>query len=182
MRGRVLVFGLLCAAQLAVPASSIWQAERVLAEGRLLRFRTAPVDPADLVRGRYVALRFEAVEGPRVGPASLLPGQRAHVLLEEDAEGFARISGVTARRPEGGTYFDTRVEAIDDERVRIRFPVDRLYLPERKALAVERAWQAAAGRNGWAEIRVHQGRALIERLSIEGVPVLEHVERASALP
>lgn len=49
----------LAAAQLAVPASMIVQRETVLTQGRVYKFKTAPVDPVDAFRGRYVALRFE---------------------------------------------------------------------------------------------------------------------------
>ena len=57
---RLLVFALVGFAQLAVPASLIWKRERTLRQGHVWKFRTAPVDPVDAFRGRYVALEFEA--------------------------------------------------------------------------------------------------------------------------
>lgn len=57
---RWLLFALLCVAQWAVPLAMVQRAERTLSEGTAYRFRTAPVDPADPFRGRYVTLDFDA--------------------------------------------------------------------------------------------------------------------------
>ena len=61
---RLIIFLLVALAQIAVPASMIWKRQRTLSEGRVWKFRTAPVDPVDAMRGRYLALRFEAEEFP----------------------------------------------------------------------------------------------------------------------
>jgi uncharacterized membrane-anchored protein len=64
---RLLVFAVVGLAQLAVPASLIWKREQTLRHGSVWKFRTAPVDPVDAFRGRYVALEFEA-EGQTISP------------------------------------------------------------------------------------------------------------------
>lgn len=63
---RLLV--LLCVIQLAVPAFMIVRREHALSMGRAFKFRTAPVDPYDAYRGRYVALNFEAATVKGVPP------------------------------------------------------------------------------------------------------------------
>ena len=54
---RILIFGVVALAQLAVPTAMVWQRDQTLKQGRVWKFRTAPVDPVDVIRGRYIALR-----------------------------------------------------------------------------------------------------------------------------
>ena len=61
---RLVIFILVALAQICVPASMIWKRQRTLREGRLWKFRTAPVDPVDAMRGRYLSLRFETEQFP----------------------------------------------------------------------------------------------------------------------
>ena len=65
---RIAIFILVALAQIAVPASMIWKRQRTFREGRVWKFRTAPVDPIDALRGRYLALRFAAEEFARAEP------------------------------------------------------------------------------------------------------------------
>lgn len=164
---RVSVFALVCLAQLGVAASIVWRSERLLAEGQPFRFRTAPVDPADLVRGRYVALRFVATRGPPLDERPFEKGERVYALLAEDDEGFATVAGLRHAQPEGvAAYLTVTVEEATSELVHFRFPVDRFYLPEEEAPAAERAHRAAAGKGTWAQVRVRHGQAMIEDLVI----------------
>ena len=45
---RILIFGVVALAQLAVPATMVWQRDQTLKQGRIWKFRTAPVDPVDV--------------------------------------------------------------------------------------------------------------------------------------
>lgn len=173
---RLPLFLVACLAQLWVPASMIVRAERTLAEGELFRFRTAPVDPADLVRGRYVALGFQETRGAPLDAQPFAPGQTVHALLERDVEGFARIAGVAHEAPEVDAYLTVEVERVDEDAIQVRFPIDRFYLPEQKAPEAERLYAKEAGRAAWAAIRVRAGQAVIEDLVIGGTSVLERTE------
>ena len=51
-------FILMVLAQLYVPASMIFQKERVITQGTAYKFRTAPIDPNDPFRGKYITLSF----------------------------------------------------------------------------------------------------------------------------
>src|SRR5206468_3953429 len=46
---RILIFGVVALAQLAVPATMVWQRHQTLKQGRIWKFRTAPVDPVESV-------------------------------------------------------------------------------------------------------------------------------------
>src|SRR5690606_28051754 len=98
VRIAILAVGVL--AQLAVPVMMIQGKEAVLREGRPFKFRTAPVDPADVFRGRYVALRFDWQTVPLVDNATYDYGEKLFGLLDEDEKGFAKITALTPVEPE----------------------------------------------------------------------------------
>ena len=52
------LFIVVAVVQIAAPASMILRRERALDRGERFLFRTAPVDPYDAFRGRYVAPSF----------------------------------------------------------------------------------------------------------------------------
>ena len=183
-RWRIPLFALLCAAQLALAVSIIVGAERVLEQGELWRFRTEPVDPVDIVRGRYVALRFEATSGP-IAPGATLPEDGVgFAVLEADEEGFARVKQVWASRPTGGAYLYVNLTSVSETTADFEFPVDRFYMPEEQAPIAERLDREARseGRGTWAEIRVHEGDAILEQLYIDGVPAGEAAQQAPTEP
>jgi uncharacterized membrane-anchored protein len=86
--------------QFAVPASMIAKHELTLRRGDVFRFKTAPVDPFDAFRGRYVALAFEALNAIRTDRD---PGckrdRRCYLILGTSTDGFATVTGVTNRPP-----------------------------------------------------------------------------------
>src|SRR5881409_3754122 len=91
---RILIFGVVALAQLAVPATMVWQRDQTLKQGRVWKFRTAPVDPVDVIRGRYIALRFAAEEF--AATAKFEAGDNSvYAVLKEGTDGFAQIDHLT---------------------------------------------------------------------------------------
>lgn len=187
MSWRGLLFGIVCLAQLGVPASLVVQHEQTRRTGTPWRFQTAPVDPADPFRGRYVRLAFAAEQEPvplAAGSARYADrDRRLYAELARDAEGYARLVRVHDRRPQGVEYVDVFVQYMDmpDEdsadrtpRVSVRLPFDRYYLPEAQAPEVERRYREASVRaqaRTYAEVRVRDGHAALVALVLDGVPV-----------
>src|SRR5256886_12523478 len=91
---RILIFGVVALAKLAVPAAMVWQRDQPLKQGRIWKFRTAPVDPVDVIRGRYIALRFTAEEF--AAPAKFEAGNKpVYAVLKQSTDGFAEIDHLT---------------------------------------------------------------------------------------
>jgi uncharacterized membrane-anchored protein len=192
-RWRQVAFALVCLAQIAVPASLIVKHEQTRTSGTVWKFQTAPVDPGDPFRGRYVQLAF-AVDRAAVPLAN--PGdyaqynQRMYAELAAGPDGFARLVRLHERRPAGVDYIDVFVQQMFVEAQRepgrenepqgppanyVRVPFDRYYLPEARAPEVEREyWEASrkAQANTWAEVRVRDGHAVLVNLVLDGKPVL----------
>lgn len=168
---------LVSAIQLAVPASMLLGRERTLREGEVFKFQTAPVDPYDAFRGRYVALSVgnQTVEWD----GEPLRGRRHHDVyasIEAGPDGYAVVTCASRRPPESGAYVRAYTWNSADRQVNIRLPIDRYYLPEDEAPAAERAYRANSRRDNRAAevvVRVRNGDLVIEDLLVEGLPIRE---------
>jgi uncharacterized membrane-anchored protein len=170
-------------AQWAVPASIIWRYETVLANGKVFKFRTRPVDSYDAFRGRYVALGFTQESASLMdknrNPES---GEGMFALVENDTNGFARIKGLTFERPQTDNYFGVNVRYCQaPANVFVQLPFDRYYLNEKLAPAAETAYREHARRGGqqdaYVAVRVHNGRAVIEELYVANKPIREFLKQ-----
>jgi len=167
----VLLFAVVCTAQLAAPLSMIWRHERTLRTGTAFKVQTEPVDPVDAFRGRYVAVSpfVEVVEAP----AEPLYGE-VWVELETGPDGFARARRATAKRPDGPTAIRGTMSPPREQSggpARVLLGLDRYYMEESKAPAVEHEYAGRARRGAgraWLVIRVRDGMAAIEALYLDG--------------
>ncbi len=187
-RWRQAAFALVCLAQLAVPASLIVKHEQTRTAGTVWKFQTAPVDPGDPFRGRYVQLAFAVDREPvPLADTEWIWGQdrRVYAELAQGPDGYARLARIHAQRPAGVEYVDVFAQYLAPHEkpedagrppaLFVRMPFDRYYLPEARAPEVEREyWEASrkAQANTWAEVRVRDGHAVLVNLVLDGKPVL----------
>jgi uncharacterized membrane-anchored protein len=177
----VSLFVITALVQLAAPLSIIWQHEQALRLGRAYKFRTAPVDPYDALRGRYVALQFDQTTVPLPDTAlALVPDQRVYVLLEESADGFAHFTTVLLTPPAAGDYLGVEVAWVDSARqvVALRLPFERFYLEEATAPAAEQVYREHSRRgqqDAYALVRVRHGRGVLANLYIGDTPIADFV-------
>jgi uncharacterized membrane-anchored protein len=173
---RLIIFILVALAQIAVPASMIWKRQRTLREGRLWKFRTAPVDPVDAMRGRYLVLRFEAENFTSAKPLSYR--DTVYAKLKEDADGFAVVDQVDMTPTEGDDVVKAESFSYYERMAHLRFPFDRLWVTEANAPAAEKAYAEHSRRekvDAYATVRVMAGDAGIEELYIAGQPLREYL-------
>jgi uncharacterized membrane-anchored protein len=173
---RLIIFLVVALAQIAVPASMIWKRQRTLREGRLWKFRTAPVDPVDAMRGRYLVLRFEAENF--VSARSLPYRGTVYARLKEDADGFAVVDQVDETPTEGDDVVKAESLSYYDRMAHVRFPFDRLWVTEANAPAAEKAYAEHSRRekvDAYATVRVHNDDAGIEELYIAGQPLRDYL-------
>jgi len=170
---------LLCVIQFAVPAYMIARREHVLTAGRAFKFKTAPVDPYDAYRGRYVALRFEAATVKGISlPPGVGQGARVYALLGEDEKGFARVTGMSRTKPSGVPYIRAVMRYPGGDTTTLELPFERFYMEESKAWRAENAYREHSRRgaaDAYALVRVLGSQAVIEELYIEGKPVAEFI-------
>ncbi len=166
---------LLACVQVAVAVSVIYQYEITLKKGTAYRFRTAPVDPYDAFRGRYVRLSVER-SVPKPADVVFYRGQNVYVTISNGSDGYAAFTDIATSAPPSGDYLETTVaySSPRNRKVLIDIPFDRYYMNEDLAPAAEWAYARHSRRDkkdAWVVIRVRNGRAVIEALYVAGRPI-----------
>ena len=173
----LIAFIAVCFVQAAVPLSLIGRREFVLRQGRVYKFRTAPVDPVDAFRGRFVVLRVDQNKVSASKAGEYTRNQPVYVGLDIDADGFAVARDVQPSRPDGDDgYVKARVSHYPRDGLYIRWPFDRYYLNERAAPRAEglyREHSRRGARDAYITVRAHGGLAVLEELYVGGQPIGE---------
>ena len=170
---RIIIFLLVASAQIAVPASMILKRENTLRHGQVWKFKTAPVDPVDIFRGRYVSLAFDIGQEGVWHPFTY--GERFYLVLKEDTEGFAQIDRVSKDQPEGNNVIEAKAGG---SLVAINLPFNQYWVTERDARAADAAYRLESRRdkkNAYVAVRVLNGDAAIEQLYLDGLPLSEYL-------
>lgn len=161
------LFALLILVQIAVPVSMIAQREATLKNGTAFRFKTAPVDPYDAFRGRYVAIRVDVAKVGYQGRLNY--GQKVFALLDVDGNGFAQVSGVSLQKPAGVAYLKATAYPVGNKEVRIDLPIDRYYMEEKAAPRAEALYRQHSRRDkqdAYVTVRIRDGFAVVDGLYI----------------
>jgi uncharacterized membrane-anchored protein len=173
---RIIIFAIVALLQVSVPASVLWRRAQTLKHGRLWKFKTAPVDPVDAMRGRYVALRFAAEQVPQ--PQQSISTASVYAVLKEDANGFARVDHLSPARVIGDDSLKVESLGYWRESQHVRFPFDRYWVTEANAPAVEKAYidnSRRGNENAYVTVRVHNGDAAIEQLYIDNQLIADYL-------
>jgi uncharacterized membrane-anchored protein len=180
MRNRKLIlpaFLVVVVAQLFVPGKMIWDKEKIWLIGTEYKFRTAPVDPSDPFRGKYITLSYANDEIEVDDPEEWSSFDEVYVIFKADNEGFARIEAVSKSVP-GNTrdYLKTKVRRIreHDSKLVVIYPFSRFYMEESKAKAAERAFRSASrdsNQTTYALVAIRDGDAVLKEVYIDDVPI-----------
>lgn len=180
----ITAFILVVLAQWFVPARMILDQETVLRSGKEYRFRTAPLDPSDPFRGKYITLNFRDDHFPVSKDEVWRSGENIYVLLTGDQEGFATIRSVSKEKPRTGTDFvKAKVRYMSYDRAKtlyIDYPFDRYYMEESKAPRAERLYNESrtdTTRKAYALVRVLGSKAVLEDVLINGVSIKALAEK-----
>jgi uncharacterized membrane-anchored protein len=178
---RILIFGAVALAQLAVPAALVWQREQTLHHGRVWKFRTAPVDPVDVIRGRYIALRFAAEEF--TSPSKFEAGDSpVYGVLKEGTDGFAEIDHLTTNTVRTDDAVPVDSVWWYNGKQQVRFPFNKFWVAEANAAAAEHAYvenNRRDNQNAYVTVRVRNGDAALDQLYIDNQPLSDYVRTHS---
>jgi uncharacterized membrane-anchored protein len=177
-----LARGILILAQFAVPFSMIKSRENILNNGALFKFRTRPIDPADPFQGRYVLLGIDMdyISYPEDQKPDLDYKAAIFATLETNDDGFAHFTDWSRERPAKEDFLKTRNMGqhriwIPESKkwiykgMRLDIPFDRYYMEESKAPRAETLTrEATRNTNCWVNVRILNGKAVIEDVFAEG--------------
>ena len=159
---------ILCALQLYITASMISKNETTISTGQAWKFRTAPVDPNDPFRGKYIVLSFTNTD-VEVPDASIWNyGDLAYATLVEDSAGYARIRQIHQEIPAEEYYLSVKISSVinspGEQRVYVEFPFDRFYLEEKKAPEAEKTYRQAMSdgqKDTYALVYIKDGQGVL---------------------
>ncbi|MEM8938233.1 MAG: GDYXXLXY domain-containing protein [Bacteroidota bacterium] len=185
------LFILMVLVQLFVPANMIWNNEDVLRTGKEFKFKTAPIDPNDPFRGKYIFLDFDntTVEIPQ--EHDWKRGRAVYVSIEKDSMGFAVIKSISKKEPQQARDFiKAEVGFInsyqaDKVTMNVRYPFERFYMEESKAYDAEityRETRRDTTKTAYALVNIKEGDAVLKDVLIDGVPIAELVNTKLETP
>ncbi|MBU2251261.1 MAG: GDYXXLXY domain-containing protein [Candidatus Omnitrophica bacterium] len=182
MKNRLIVglFLAVCLIQVVTPLSMIIKRENTLNNGQQFKFKTAPVDPYDAFRGRYVALRIENDYLPVADQKEFIKGQTVYALINVDDQGFAAFTAAVTQRPKGKPYIKAKVRYVSQGKVYLDLPIDRYYMEEKATPAAERVYRQRSRRNkqdAYVIVKIKDGFAVIEGLYIAGQRIEDAVKQ-----
>ena len=174
---KALLFTLLALLQIGIPLAMIAKYEAVISYGTEYKFRCAPVDPVDSLRGRYVALNFEAANISRKDYEDV----PCWASVSKSEDGFAKVE-VSDARPTSEDFFKARKQWN-----RLQFPFDKYFMSESAAPKAEAAYRNSTRRplgetrdwkpDTYLVVKIWHGCAVGSQLIIDGKPVEEIVAK-----
>lgn len=173
----LVIFALVALAQLSVPAWAVWMRTQTLHKGKLWKFRIAPVDPSDAIRGRYVTLSFAAEQVPRSEP--ILLETPTYAYLKTDSRGFAEVDQLSTTAALSDNVIKVTPGGWWNNVQRVKFPFERLWLDENVAPAADRIYARTSrqqSQNFYVTVRVYNGDAAVEQLFVDDQPLAEFLK------
>jgi uncharacterized membrane-anchored protein len=168
--------------QLYIPAKMIFWQEDILKSGTEFKFITAPVDPNDPFRGKYIHLQFAENRVKVEDIYDYSSGEEVYAIIFTDESGFAKVKSVSKLPPDDSLQF-LKVYVgnvwIDSTTIALEFPFDRYYMEESKAFQAEVIYnlsQTDSTKITYALVNVKNGEAVVKEVLIDGKPIKEIVQ------
>jgi uncharacterized membrane-anchored protein len=173
-----IAFAILVLLQLWVPAAVILEKENTLATGATYKFKTAPVDPNDYLRGKYIFLQFDQNRIKVNNHQEWKAGQTVYVNLGVDTSGFAKIVSIQKDDHQvNKNHIKTIVSYVNYQppyEVVVEWPFERFYMEESKAPLAEEAYnklRADSTQVSYALVKVKKGDAVLANVYINDQPI-----------
>ena len=170
----LLLLPLVFALQWAVPLMQVVRGEGILREGVALRLELQPVDPLDVLRGRYLALAFPEEEKEHTLPPGVQGGDTIYVVLEAGKDGLAHITRLSRNTLDGAFAYTIPDGYKAGDTIRINIPLTRYYLPEEDAVKIDELFRfrnnESPHSNATLGVRIKDGQIVAESLWLDGQP------------
>lgn len=179
-----IIFLIVAAAQLFVPAQMILNREDVLKTGMVFKFKTRPIDPEDPFRGKYISLGFEATSYNTMD-SIWERNQKVYAYLDIDSLGFAKIDKVSRELliDDDKDFLEVKVNRYDNysNKLNIEYPFNRYYMEETKAydaeVAVRENLRDSVLTNVYALVHIKNGVSVLKDVIINDMSIKDYVKR-----
>jgi uncharacterized membrane-anchored protein len=106
--------------------------EYSIANGTTARFETLPVDPRDIIRGDYLALRFKIAQDAINAPKKTENGS-VYITYTIDENNYAQFKDISNTKPTDQPFIIGKKNWN-----RITLNAEKFFVPEGKGLSIER--------------------------------------------
>ena len=178
----IVIFILMVLAQWYIPLKMIKGSEDILLTGTEFMFRTAPVDPYDAFRGKYVQLNFR--DNIYTTPDSTYQyKEMVYVSVEKGTDGFTTIKSVSKKEPiDSDNYIKASISSFYKTNnnvfeMRIQYPFDRYYMDEFKAPKADSLYNKSTQdtlQTVYAIVAVKRGEAVLKEVKIGEVSLVDY--------
>ncbi len=174
-----IAFVIVALAQAFVPVKMIYDSEMTEKEGAVYKFKTAPIDPNDPFRGKYVRLNYKMNSFTTID-SNWVYNSSAYITLKKDKEGFASIASISHEAPNNTKdYIIAKVQNYYSGEIHFDIGLDRYYMEESKAPEAERAYieysSDSLKKPAYALISVRDGKSVLQDVIIDDIPIREYV-------
>ncbi len=173
------VFILVVLIQIVVPFKMIWDKEKVLSQGKIYRFKTAPIDPNDPFRGKYIRLNFDTklTRFPK-RDSTFKTIKTVYVTYLADKDGYAQIENVYKNPPAHTDYYlEVPIAYYDYHPERsnliLTYPFTKFYMQEHKAPKAEKVYRqlTTPALHSYATVSIYKGQAALINVFINDKPI-----------
>ena len=186
MNYRKLIFPgfiLMVLLQLYVPAKMVFDRETIIETGVAYKFKTAPLDPYDPFRGKYIRLRFKRESIQVDTTLDWHMGEQVYALLTTDEKGFAKVESLSKTVPTNTSDFlkvAVKYPIYKSDHITITYPFDRFYMEESKAYDAEvlsRVSFRDTSKLVYALVSVNEGEGVLTDVFVDDVSISEVVKQ-----
>lgn len=179
-----LIFVLVAAIQLSIPAQMILNQETILKTGTPYKFKTQPVDPSDPFKGKNINLNYE-IDSFNTTDSLWERNEPIFVYLITDSLGFAKIDTVSRNilADNNNDYVKAKAQWYRNysNDLTIQFPFNRYYMDETKAydaeVTVRSRQQDSLPNNTFALVYVENGEAVLNDVLIDEISIKDYVKK-----
>ena len=177
-----IIFIIVALAQLFIPAKMILDQEDILKSGTVYKFKTQPIDPSDLFRGKYITLNYD-INSAESNDSLWYSKGDVYVYLEKDNLGFAELYKVRNELLDiENDYVIAEVGWYDrnTQKVNFNLPFNRFYMEEGKAKPAEDAYKKAQSdslpNTIYGLVYIKDGKAVLNDVIVNDVSIAKYVE------
>ena len=184
-KGAFILLVLFAIVQFSAIGSRILKYENILETGKVWKFEVKPIDPYDVLRGRFVKLRFKKDTLKQyMSGVGWKTRQHGYVFLRTAKDGFAYPERWIKDKPtaETGCYIKCSISSLrfsdTKNRYKIYYPFDRFFMNEYKAPEAEKVLQSSFLKDHkvYVTLRVKDGVGIIENLWVDDLPISDYLD------
>jgi uncharacterized membrane-anchored protein len=177
-----ILFTIMVIAQIFASAQVVYKYETTIAAGNIYKFKTAPVDPNDPFRGKYITLNFQLTSF-NTNDDSWKLYDEGYLYISKDALGFAVIETLSKTKISNHPfdYIKVEINGYYNGAVHYRLPFERYYMEETKAYDAELLYrnnqQTETSQEIYAIIHIQNETPVLTDVVVNGISIKDAVEK-----